>query len=316
MKKIASLAAMAISVAAMVSCGQARPPKANLQSDIDTLSYVIGVELGNEIKTSGMLENQLHVDSAYLADFLRGVNEAARVGEDKGKAAYLAGLQIGAQLGQQILANMESQYFGNDSTKGFSRDNVLAAFNSVVAGSTPLLSVDTCTVLYQVFMQEMQKRAMEQRQAEMERQQEEYMKQLDQENAEKWADYRAENEKFLADNKQKEGVQTTASGLQYKVLTQGTGQVPTADQMVKVEYEGRLIDGTVFDASSKHGSEPAVFSPNRVIKGWKEALTMMPVGSEWELYVPQNLAYGPQDNGDIKPYSTLIFKVKLVDIAE
>lgn len=310
------MAAMAIAVAAMVSCGQTRPPKANLQSDIDTLSYVIGVELGNEIKSSGMLEQQLHVDSAHMADFLRGVNEAAMIGDDKSKAAYMAGLQIGSQLNQQILANMESQYFGNDSTKKFSRDNVLAAFNGILAGSETLMTIDTCITLYQKFMQEMQKRAMEQRQAEMERQQEEYMKQLDKENAEKWADNRAANEKFLAENKQKEGVQTTASGLQYKVLKEGTGKVPTADQTVKVEYEGRLIDGTVFDASSKHGDEPAVFSPNRVIKGWKEALTMMPVGSEWELYIPQDLAYGPQDQGEIKPYSTLIFKVKLVDIVE
>jgi FKBP-type peptidyl-prolyl cis-trans isomerase FklB len=83
---------------------------------------------------------------------------------------------------------------------------------------------------------------------------------------------------------------------------------------VKVNYEGRLIDGTVFDASSKHGSEPAEFLPNQVIAGWTEALTMMPVGSKWQLYIPQQLAYGERNMGNIKPYSTLIFDVELVDI--
>ena len=104
------------------------------------------------------------------------------------------------------------------------------------------------------------------------------------------------------------------SGLQYKVLKQGDGIVPQKTDKVKVHYEGRLIDGTVFDASSKHGTEPATFRPDQVIKGWTEALTMMPVGSKWQLFIPQELGYGERAAGQIPPYSTLIFDVELVGI--
>lgn len=121
---------------------------------------------------------------------------------------------------------------------------------------------------------------------------------------------------FLAANAKKEGVKTTASGLQYKVLTQGTGAIPAASDEVKVNYEGRLVDGKVFDSSYKRG-EPATFKANQVIKGWTEALTMMPVGSKWELYIPYDLAYGERGAGqDIKPYSALIFTVELLDIVK
>ena len=124
---------------------------------------------------------------------------------------------------------------------------------------------------------------------------------------------RAAGEAFLADNKKKEGVITLPSGLQYKVLTMGTGEVPTRSSKVKVNYEGHLIDGTEFDSSYKRG-QAATFQADQVIKGWTEALTKMPVGSKWELYIPYNLAYGDRDMGQIKPFSTLIFTVELLGI--
>ena len=131
---------------------------------------------------------------------------------------------------------------------------------------------------------------------------------------EKYADYKAENEKFLAENKTKDGVKTTASGLQYKVITEGKGEIPADTCKVKVNYKGTLIDGTEFDSSYKR-NEPSTFRANQVIKGWTEALTMMPVGSKWELYIPQELAYGARESGNqIKPFSTLIFEVELVGI--
>ena len=107
-----------------------------------------------------------------------------------------------------------------------------------------------------------------------------------------------EGEKFLADNKTKSGVITTESGLQYQVITEGTGAKPTAEDHVKVHYTGTLLDGTKFDSSIDRG-EPAEFPVSQVIKGWTEALTMMPVGSKWELYIPQELAYGSRDQGQI-----------------
>ena len=122
--------------------------------------------------------------------------------------------------------------------------------------------------------------------------------------------------KFLAENAKKEGVITLPSGLQYKVLVKGDGPVPTMNDKVQVNYEGRLVDGTVFDASAKHGDKPIEFKPNQVIKGWTEALTMMPVGSTWQLFIPYELAYGERDSGQIKPFSALIFDVQLVGIAD
>ena len=100
------------------------------------------------------------------------------------------------------------------------------------------------------------------------------------------------------------------------MLVAGKGEVPTVSDKVQVNYEGRLIDGTVFDASARHGDKPAEFMPTQVIKGWTEALTMMPVGSKWQLYIPSELAYGKRETGQIKPYSTLVFDVELVGIVK
>ena len=118
---------------------------------------------------------------------------------------------------------------------------------------------------------------------------------------------------FLEENAKKDGVFVLPSGLQYKVLTPGDGPVAKATDKVKVHYEGRLIDGTVFDSSYKRG-QPTSFAPNQVIKGWTEALTMMPVGSKWQLYIPQELGYGSRGQGPIPPYSTLIFDVEVLGI--
>ena len=124
-----------------------------------------------------------------------------------------------------------------------------------------------------------------------------------------------EGDKFLAENAQKEGVKTLPSGLQYRVLREGNGPVATNNDEVEVKYEGRLIDGTVFDSSYKRNPQTSKFRPTQVIKGWTEALTLMPEGSMWELYIPQNLAYGERGAGaDIPPYAALIFKVELIKV--
>ena len=123
-----------------------------------------------------------------------------------------------------------------------------------------------------------------------------------------------ENENFLAENKNKSGVTTTESGLQYEVIKMGNGQKPTLTDQVKVHYTGTIIDGTEFDSSVKRG-EPAQFPLAGVIQGWTEALQLMPVGSKFKIYVPENLGYGEQGAGGIiQPYSTLIFEVELLEI--
>jgi FKBP-type peptidyl-prolyl cis-trans isomerase FklB len=132
--------------------------------------------------------------------------------------------------------------------------------------------------------------------------------------AEKHKTLAGAGEAFLAENAKKAGITVTASGLQYEVLAQGSGAIPTATSKVKTHYHGTLIDGTVFDSSVKRG-QPIDFPVNGVIAGWTEALQLMPVGSKWRLYVPHNLAYGERGAGaSIAPFSTLIFDVELIDI--
>jgi FKBP-type peptidyl-prolyl cis-trans isomerase FklB len=122
----------------------------------------------------------------------------------------------------------------------------------------------------------------------------------------------AEAEKFFAENKTKEGVKATSSGLQYKVLKEGSGAQPKSSDSVTVNYRGTLLDGTEFDSSYKRG-QPATFPVGGVIKGWTEALQLMKVGSKYQLFIPANLAYGEQGRPGIPPNSTLIFEVELMD---
>lgn len=124
---------------------------------------------------------------------------------------------------------------------------------------------------------------------------------------------KAAGEKFLAENKKKEGVKTLPSGVQYKVIKVGKGAMPADTSMVKVHYEGKTLDGKVFDSSYKNG-QPVSLRANQVIKGWTDALVHMPVGSVWEVYIPQELAYGEREQGQIKPFSALIFKIELISI--
>lgn len=133
--------------------------------------------------------------------------------------------------------------------------------------------------------------------------------------ASKFEEVKKEGEEFLAKNKTKAGVTETASGLQYEVITEGTGLKPSANDTVQVHYHGTLIDGTVFDSSIERGL-PATFGVHQVIKGWTEALQLMPVGSKYRLYIPQDLAYGahPHPGGAIKPFMALIFDVELIAI--
>lgn len=286
MKKMTSLAAIA-AAAAMVSC-TAQAPKANLKTDLDSLAYSVGLSQTQGLKD--YLVGRLNVDTMHMADFIKGLTEGANA-TDKKAQAYLAGLQIGQQVGTQMFEGLKYEIFGDDSTKTISKENFLAGF---IAGATEkgsLMKMEEAQTYAQKAMETIKARAME----------------------EKYADNKAAGLKFLEENKGKEGVQTTASGLQYKVLTEGKGELPTDSSTVKVHYKGTLIDGTEFDSSFKR-NEPATFRANQVIKGWTEALTMMPVGSKWELYIPQELAYGSRETGLIKPFSTLVFEVELLSI--
>ncbi len=289
MKKFAFAACVAIAAAVFTSCGNGTP-KADLKSDVDTLSYAIGMTQSDGLKE--YLSQRLGVDTAYIDDFIKGLNEGATAGDDKKKAAYYAGIQIGQQIGGQMLQGINYEVFGNDSTQSISLKNLLAGFVAGVTEKDQKMTLVQARVMTDQKIQEVKSKAMEKQ----------------------FGAWKKQNENWLVKNSKAQGVVTLPSGLQYKVITEGKGAVPADTSVVKVNYTGKTIDGTVFDTNMKDkNSEPVEFRCNQVIKGWTEALTKMPVGSKWELYIPADLAYGPRQQGEqIKPFSTLIFTVELL----
>ena len=278
MKKLTLAACVAIAAAVFTSCGNGTP-KASLKNDVDTLSYAIGMAQSDGIKN--YLVEGLGIDSAYIDQFMKGVNEGATAGDDKAKAAYYAGIQIGQQIGTQMVKGLNYELFGNDSTQTVSLKNILAGFVAGATGKKQLMTIDVARATAEKKMHEIKS-------AEMEKQ---------------YGEYKRQNEKFLADNAKKEGVVTLPSGVQYKVITEGKGAIPTETATVKVNYEGKTIDGKVFDSNAKSG-KPAEMRANQVIKGWTDALVHMPVGSKWEVYIPQALAYGERAQGGLQAYSS------------
>jgi FKBP-type peptidyl-prolyl cis-trans isomerase FklB len=261
-----------------------------LATSSDTISYMAGMS-----STVGLVNFLLQqkVDTAYMADFVCGFNETVSKNlDDPKQKAYMMGTQIAQQLVDRMLPGVKKELEG-------SADSLVSSV--FFKGFTDALMLDT--TFFKVNDAEKQFKA---KMAAVQADKEERL----------YGPNRDAGRKFLSENAKKDGVITLPSGLQYKVLTQGTGAVPTTSDKVKVHYEGRLIDGTVFDASKKHGDEPAEFRPTDVIKGWTEALTMMPVGSKWQVYIPFELAYGNRDAGQIKPYSALIFDIELVGIVD
>ena len=286
MKKIVLFAAIA-AAAGLASC-TAQAPKANMKSEIDSLSYMMGVT--NTQGLSDFAAQRLGVDSANYADFVRGIQDGIHK-SSKQEKAYIAGIQIGQQVGGDMFEQISLQVFGNDSTQTLSKDNFLAGFIAAVKNGA-VVSVEDARTYVETHTEAIKAKALEA----------------------KYGENKAAGIKFLEENKTKEGVITTESGLQYKVIKAGNGEIPTKESSVKVNYKGTLIDGTEFDSSYKRNA-PATFRADQVIKGWTEALTMMPVGSKWELYIPQELAYGSRETGGlIKPFSTLIFEVELLEI--
>ncbi len=281
---------MAFAAATFVSCGNSTP-KADLKDEVDTLSYAMGMAQTQGLKE--YLSDRLQIDTAYMDDFIKGLNDGANAGDDKKKAAYYAGIQIGQQISNQMVKGINHEVFGGDSTKTISLKNFMAGFVSGTTGKKGLMTIEQAARVAQEKMVSIKAKAMEKQ----------------------YGPNKVAGEKFLAANKKKPGVVTLPSGVQYKVIKEGNGPMPKDTSMVKVQYEGKTIDGNVFDSSYKRG-EPVSLRANQVIKGWTEALVHMPVGSVWEVYIPQNLAYGEREQGQIKPFSVLIFKIELVSLGE
>ena len=255
----------------------------------DSVSYTAGMTF-----TKGLVSYLLQqkVDTAYMADFIRGFKDMISASGDPRQKTYVVGMDIARQLNERMLPGITNEFA--DSPDSIVAPLLYRGFEDALLQDTTLFTM----VAAETYFAEREK-----------------------------ADKAAKEEKlygpnrdagiaFLAENAKKDSVITLPSGLQYKVLVAGKGEVPTVSDKVQVNYEGRLIDGTVFDASARHGDKPAEFMPTQVIKGWTEALTMMPVGSKWQLYIPSELAYGKRETGQIKPYSTLVFDVELVGIVK
>ena len=287
MKKTILFAAIA-SAAIFSSCTPSTP-KANIKSDVDSLSYSIGMSNTQGLKE--YLVGRVGIDTTYMSEFIKGVNEAANAADNKKKEAYFVGIQIGQQISQQMMKGINYEVFGNDSTQSISMQNFMAGFVAGVTGENALMTMTEANEMAQRLVQELKAKTMEKN----------------------YGENKKAGEAYLDSIAQTEGIQKLDNGVYYKVLVAGKGATPESSDRVKVHYEGTLIDGTVFDSSYER-KEPATFGCTQVIPGWTNALTPMPVGSTWMVYIPQDQAYGAREAGKIKPFSALTLKIELLSI--
>jgi len=278
--------AVACCAGSMARARKKRPAKAVPVNTIppvpgDSFSYAEGLVQGKTLKQ--YLPRQFGVDTAYVADVVRGITDSISEQEAQRLIAYVAGLQI-AKMNANYMRSLNILATGKADTtyadvRAFGRGVAAALLRD-----TTVMTGDSATAM-------------------VKRQYEHFA-----------AENRLAGERFLAANKKLKDVVTTESGLQYRVLTKGTGAVAVDSNSVEVHYEGRLLDGTVFDSSYQRG-KPATFKPAQVIKGWTEALKLMPEGSVWELYIPYQLAYGERGSQPkIPPFATLVFKVEVLKV--
>ena len=291
MKKISFIAAALLAVI-MTSCGNGTP-KADMKGDIDSLCYAIG--MSNSRGIQDYLAMQMGIDSAYMDDFVKGLNEGSNVEGDKKKLAYYTGIQIGRQVASQMVAGLNQELFGEDSAQYVSKNNIMAGFVAGTLNDTTFMKMSDAQEYVEKNIQAIKSRQVEKQ----------------------YAPNKEAGEKFMAEVAKKEGIkQIEESGVYYEVITEGAGQIPADTSFVQVKYEGTLIDGTVFDGNMDQ-EKPMTFRCNQVIPGWTMALTHMPAGSKWKVYIPQEMAYGEREAGDkIKPFSTLVFVIDLVSVGK
>lgn len=252
-----------------------------LTTKADSLSFAAGMSLTNGLMP--YLKQQYGVPESQMADVVRGFKDAASHRKDSAFTAYAAGVQIAEMVKNRMLPSL------NNDLDNVDEDLV---YNGFAASLEKDFTFFTDSAAQKIFA--------DGRAVLVEKKNEAT---------------RLEGERFLAENKTKEGVVVLPSGLQYRILKQGDGAVPKLSDKVEVIYEGKTLDGNVFDATSKHGKKSDIFGVGGLIKGWTEALLLMPVGSKWELYIPQELAYGDRGAGrNIKPYSALTFTLELLSI--
>jgi FKBP-type peptidyl-prolyl cis-trans isomerase FklB len=288
MKKFSFLA-VAMAAVAFTSCNNG-VGNTEIKADADSLAYEFGVANSGSLKDIAAM--QFGVDSAYLDAFIEGMKEGALQEKvDSAKDARNKGVEFGKQI-RDTAKGLGDYAFEGDSTKSINPVIILKGILDGHEGKAPY-DVATAQENFQKKMEEIQNAKL----------------------LEQYGDNKTEGEKFLAENAKKEGVTTTESGLQYKVLVEGKGAVPTDASLVKVKYEGRFINGEVFDSNmEKDGTLDVKMEQSPVIQGWMEVLKLMPEGSKWEVYLPYNLAYGEHGSYRIEPFSALIFTIEIIDV--
>ena len=284
MKKII-MAAIACAAIMCTSCDNTNV-KADLNNNVDSLANYLGIAQAEGLKQ--YMKMQLQVDSTYTDEFIKGMIEGATAKDDPKNDAYMKGLQVGKQI-KGMAESLSKEVYEDDSTQQVPVKNLLAGIVSGLKGEAGMKS-DSAYKEFERLLAPIHDANLEK----------------------KYGEAKAANEKFLADNAKKDGVKILPSGTQYKVISNGTGALPTDTTVVKCFYEGKLIDGTVFDSNIGGETFEVDMANPRVIPGWVEVLKMMPAGSKWEVYIPQKQAYGSQDMGQIKPFSTLIFTIEVV----
>lgn len=287
MKKNRILVAFALLIAlGLASCGSKKAKNVTLKSDIDSVSYAIGVQNADQMLS--YFPQQGRLDTAHIDEFVDGFLAGVYEKESESKN-FEFGKQVGAEMRNTLKT---APLLPNDTTKKVNKD---AFVDGMVA-----------TLMKKENAKMTKEQAAEFSQAFFERIQQEAN-----------APAIEKEKKFLAENRTKEGVVETASGLQYKIVKAGKGEIPGENVTVKVNYTGTLLDGTKFDSSADHGTDPFEFNTSGgVIPAWIEAVKLMPVGSKWIVYAPSELAYGSRDMGKIPPYSTLIFEIELLEIVK
>lgn len=292
MKKLNIFFAVALMTAFIfTSCDSNKAKLPTLKTQLDSLNYAFGLANGKGIKDYYLAADSANADSlkVKIASLLNGLNDGLKGDADQSNAELT---ELGKNIGSALKEQTKSGLMG-DSTLKVDIDIIKQGLVNGLKGSEIQMTASDAQMYLQTTMQKIQAQQMEKQ----------------------YGANKTAGEQFLAANKSKTGIITTASGLQYEVIKKGNGPIPTETSRVKVHYHGTLIDGTVFDSSVDRG-EPAVFGVNQVIKGWTEALQLMPVGSKYKLFIPQDLAYGAQDQGTIKPFSVLIFEVELISIEQ
>lgn len=260
-----------------------------LTSETDSLAYAYGVMFTQGFKEYVVM--QKGIDSTKMETVLNGMYAALSVDASNPDAkAYYEGYVLGGQIDNRI-RDIDYSLTQSDSAHVLSAKVFMDGFAAGVR-KNPAISIEEAqNVVTRIEAAVKEKRM-----------------------AEQYGGNKAQGEAFLAEKAKEPGVKSLGDGVLYKVIKQGHGAIPTSQSTVKVHYEGKLIDGTVFDASRNHGDNPISFRADQVIKGWTKALTNMPAGSEWEVYIPQEMAYGPNAAGQIPPFSALIFNIQLISV--